>query len=657
MLDLDQLQKSASDQLKATKTYKNAKDDIDQLKKTAGDSFQESKSNVVTQLDQIKESITGGTSNLKKYKKQFKTQLDELLGFAQQNSGNGLSTAKFLKEKTIQSWRKVSPEIRKILIQESLNAVGCSQDQSFNANSVYIKVSSVDLFELFKETPTTDIGRVSYETKNIVTPQNRPFSMNKAMLERIQNANIPFSNVNGGNPYRGASGQKLFDITYTQFNPVIGSSGDYFKIDLFPRSTFVDGGTTLNTNKIKDFLQDYYATINIVDTTNFFSNLMNGLSGCIDIQANVSDSKISSDEKMGLIIQRILGLCFDNRAQIDVAGNAKLAELDGVDDDFFELTDIDLRNIDEKINDRRNGVIEFEGCDGIKLPVDYASIYDNLISIEGNSGSTNTQSQEDETINNLTQTLTNNPEWSLLVPTNINISIKVNLNFITQLPKALIFAILTPKVLLPIMVMLKSLQKSVVDSFNNITDFMKLFKKFFLNLVSKIGALFVKELFELIKKDILVLIQSIKKDISKNITAKKYAIILSLVELLVIIGQLINDWRKCKSVIDEILALLNLAGINIGGGVPLPLLALADLRQGYSSTRAFINTIQELQSLGLPTGPMPDGSPNLGLAAMLSQIQAQDKENTQNGKVEIYSKPLIVAGTSTLATKISGVPL
>ena len=430
----------ASSRLKAAKTYANAKKDIDQLAKNAGNAFQDAKKDTSTQLDKLKEAVTGSTSNVKRFQKQVKSQLDDLLGFAQENTGNGLSTSKFLKEKTVQAWRKVSPEIKRILVQESLNAVGCSQDQAYVPNDVYIKVSSTDLFDIFKETPDTDLGRVQYEKKPASVPQDRQYSMNRAMLERIQNVSQSFSAATGSN-YKGASGQKLFDITYVTNNGA-GVTGDFFKVTLFDRDTFVDGITNIQTNKIKDFLQDYYATINIIDTTNFFANLMNGLTGCLDIQANVSNSKITSNQKISLIIQRILGLCFDNRSQIDVAGNAKLAELDGVDDGFFDLTEIDLRNIDETLNDRRNGVVEFEGCDGIKLPVDYGAIYENLLEIEGSTGSTTTEEQENESINNLTQTLSNNPTWSLLVPTNINISIKLNLNFILELPKALIYAIL-----------------------------------------------------------------------------------------------------------------------------------------------------------------------------------------------------------------------
>jgi hypothetical protein len=61
---------------------------------------------------------------------------------------------------------------------------------------------------------------------------------------------------------------------------------------------------------------------------------------------------------------------------------------------------------------------------------------------------------------------------------------------------------------------------------------------------------------------------------------------------------------------------------------------------GYSETRAFIGTIEEMQKLGIPTGPMPDGSPNLGVLAMFGQMKAMAKEDAENSKVEVAVDPL-----------------
>jgi hypothetical protein len=58
---------------------------------------------------------------------------------------------------------------------------------------------------------------------------------------------------------------------------------------------------------------------------------------------------------------------------------------------------------------------------------------------------------------------------------------------------------------------------------------------------------------------------------------------------------------------------------------------------GYSPERASINAIQLLQSRGIPTGTLPDGSPNLMLLYNLLTNKANDKEQSENGKIEIMT--------------------
>jgi hypothetical protein len=180
-------------------------------------------------------------------------------------------------------------------------------------------------------------------------------------------------------------------------------------------------------------------------------------------------------------------------------------------------------------------------------------------------------------------------------------------------------------------------------------DFAKNFKSFVFNLVSKIGGLFVKELFELIKKDIKNLIQQVIMDVAKETKDKRIIIILKLIQLLLIITQFISDWRKCKSVVDELLWLLKVStsGFNAAGafsakGLPLPLLFASQLMEGYSESRAFLGAIEEMQKLGIPTGPMPDGSPNLEVLSKFAQMKAMANEEAENGKVQIAVGPLSI---------------
>lgn len=178
---------------------------------------------------------------------------------------------------------------------------------------------------------------------------------------------------------------------------------------------------------------------------------------------------------------------------------------------------------------------------------------------------------------------------------------------------------------------------------------MRNFKKFVVNLVSKISAIFIQELFEIIRKDLLMLVRRVLQDITDERQRKITAIILKLIQILFLVGQFINDWRKCKSVIDELIKIMSVGGQiaqdalgALTSQVPLPLLFASEFLGGYSESRAFIGTIEELQKLGIPTGALPDGSPNLTVLAMYGQLKAAEKEKTENGKVQVAIKPTTV---------------
>lgn len=617
-LDLNSDYKKVQDKVSATKSYTNLKGQYDAAKKKAGESFDDKNADVSQSINQLKDQT-------KRFEKQIKSQFEQLLDINNITGGKGSNSIKYVKKLLLQTLKNLEPKIQEILNDESLKAVGCDQQQMFNGQTLYIKVSSIDLSSLLKKDPNEPVGKVLYE-KDPIQVQTYPFSLNKELYQRIESGQ-PYS-IDNGQLYVGQSGQDLFDIQYVETDN-LGQTGPWYKITLVDRVN--------NINKVGEFMVDYYKTIKIVDYHTIVSSVMNSLSGAISIQANIGLVQAEDATKFELILQRILGLCFDSKTEIDVSGTAKVAELDGVDDSFFEFTEIDLRNIDLAVNNIKNGVVEYENCDNIKLPVDSDSILEslnNLLHIPDND----LVNAADE----LTKSLTDNPEWSGLAITG-NINAAVDLNFVKRLVQGFVTAILSPKILLPIFTMLKALGQTVVDQINSFMDFAKKFKSFIINLVSKIGALFVKELFELIKKDIKNLIQQVIMDVAKEQGDKRIVMILKLIQLLIVIAQFISDWRKCKSVVDELLWLLKIATSGIsGGGIPLPLLFASQLLNGYSESRAFLGTIEEMQKLGIPTGPMPDGSPNLEVLSKFAQMKAMANEDAENGKVQVAVGPLSI---------------
>jgi hypothetical protein len=600
------------------KKYKKVNSDIQDLRKKAGSTLEKKKSKVSTQLSDAKKLKN-------KYQKEMKTQFDKLLDLNFLSLGAGKSSQGYLKKTFTKAIKEITPKLDDILLELMLSAVGCSQDQEFIPQTIYIRVKSVDLLNTLKEDPATDIGKLLYEKKDIQY-NDFPFAMNKELYSRIQNINQPFSVPAGGQSYEGTSGQELFDISYVEsyvdnFQTI---QGNFFKVDLKNRVT---------TNKVSEFLKDYFSTIKLFDETNFFANLMNQLTGAISIKKGDGNADLEDLQKILLIIQRILGLCFDNTKEIDVSGIAKLSENDNVDESFFEFTDIDLRVIDSRVSDIKLGVVEFEECENVKLPVDTESIVTALNNLVFVDGKNNSNSIDDAS--NLTDVLTKNPDW-------FPIQINIDLSFLKEFPKAMVSTILSPKVVLPLMITTKSLGQNLDLQISSFMDFTKNLKSFFIKLASKIGEIFVKILFDIIKKDILSLVQSINLDILRNLNNKKLNIILTLTELLISISKIIKDFRECKSVIDDLLNALKLASKGFNDDIPLPLLISSRLLSGYSSERAFLNVIANFEELGLPTGTMPDGSPNLMLASIKATLDGADKENASNGKLQVAVLPLSI---------------
>jgi hypothetical protein len=618
-LDIGADYKKIQGKVTATRNYNELKTQYDDTRKQAGEAFEKKKAAVTGQLGKIKEQT-------KRYQKEIKNQFEQLLDLANTTGGKGSGSPSYIKKLLITAIKNIEPKLSQIALEESINAVGCDQQQAYNGNSTYyIKVKSVDLLNILTLDPKTE-GKPLYE-KDPILVQNYPFSMNKELYQLIQTGQ-PYSVDNGQN-YIGQSGQDLFDIQYVDQN-LAGETGPWFKVTLSNR---VNG-----VNKVGTFLVDYYKTIKITEPTNMMASIMESLSGAVSMSVGAGVGQVEDQSKFDLLIQRILGLCFDNRSEIDVSGIAKVPELDGVDETFFEFTDIDLRKVEQRVTNIKNKVIELEECDNILLPVDFPAVIaqiNNLNLIDNNSDFINAA-------DNLTQVLADNPQWGAGIQTNAQAAL--NFNFIKLIAQGIAGAFLTPKVLLPIYVMLKAIGQETTDAIKGFVDFVKQFKKFAINFISKIGALFVQELFELIKRDIILLIQRVISDIVKEQIDKRISMILKLIQLLLIVASFISDWRKCKSVVDELLALLDLITSSLGFGsqIPLPLLFASQLLDGYSESRAFVGAIEELQKIGVPTGALPDGSPNLDVLGKFGQMKAMAKEDSDNNKVQLAIGPLTI---------------
>ena len=622
-VDINEELKKSANKTSVYKSYKEYKKQYDDLKKKAGSSQEAAN-------DLLSDQLSNFTKKRKKHTANAKTFLEELITQLKELKGAGIESDKLIKRIFVNSLKTLKPQIKPLLIEAVKKALSCDGVQLYTFNqTVYVPVKSVDLLGSLELAIDDRIGKLYYEQKPISYNQY-PFSMNRELYTRTQNLNQPYSAV-AGNNYNGTSLQNLFDVTYVEnyvdpitLQPIQGS---FFKVDLKPRQ---------NLPVIDEFLNDYYSTVDIIDYKAFFTNLSDYVTGAISFGKGDGNLKLESLQKSLLVMQRILGLCYDSNKEIDVSGVSKLSENDNVDNSFFEFTDLDLRIIEQKTSDIKRGVIEFQDCDMVKEPLNVEALLTALDNLNFN--------EDTSDINEINDAL------GIIYPAvDETFKLSVDAGFFEQFIKAIINTILSPKTVLPIMVVAELLNQPFTKLVSNMEDFAKLFRSFFIEFVSKIGAIFTKEVFNELKKEVKALVALLLGDISAEKIKKKYQMILAIVGIVPALTQTVKDFRECKSILDELLQLLNL-GVKKklnklaenGGDLPLPLLLSAKLLDGYSPTRSFLNTINNLQEIGVPTGPMPDGSPNKFIASIKAMIDGNDQEISENGKVAIGIGPLTI---------------
>ena len=622
-VDINQDLRDISSKLGVYQTYKEFRSGYDDLKKRAGDSFEEDKKYVAKLLGQF-------DGNNKKQDNSCQPFLESLLKQLRQLKGSGLGTETFVKRIFIDTLKDLKGDLVELLLDLFKKELNCGIDQTYQFNTtIFIPVSMVDLFGILENSPEDKFGKLFYETKDIqytqfiADPTVNSFSMNRELYKRTQNLNQTFSSVEGSN-YEGTSAQNLFDISYVEsyVDPVTSQTqvGSFFKVELKPRQSVTSPD---------QFLSDYMSTIDVLEFKSFFTYLSNYVTGAISFGQNDGKLKLTSIQKTLALNKRISCLCSDRNKEISVAGTSKVSEIDNVNNSFFELTDVELRIIEQNISNVKLGVVEFEDCDNVKVPLDTESLLTALDNLQFN--------EDTDDLNEFQNAL------DIINPAvNNTFTGSINDGYLKQFLNALIGSILSPKVILPFMVMLYATKQQVPPQVKNIEDFAKQYRTFYIEFVSQILSKFTQRVLQELKKQILRLVTLLNTDILNEKKQKIQNMILSIVSLIAVPTNLTRDFRECKAGIDELLGLLN-SGVqksvqrlsNAGSPIPLPLLLSSQLLDGYSSTRAFLNTIEKLEELGIPTGPMPDGSPNKFVASVKAMFDGNSQEIAENGKVAI----------------------
>lgn len=658
-LDLKNDYEVAKSKTRAYQTVNENKKNQEQIKKENSQNSLEKKSQDISKdINELKEELKKGKN---KGKSEVKSQLEELLDLYKEISlpskskinkkirsasvqSTGVDpdqTLKIITRIFAEAANNTKEKLKSIIIDELIYTLGCSEDQSYDDQvnqPIYIKLKHVDLFKRLLFSPDDENAKYYYEDQTVPT-NTYPYSMNRELYHRTQSVQSFFDEY--GVSYKGISGKDLFDFKYVEsyIDPVTNLTvyGEFFEVVLKSQPN--------NFTSISDFLYDYYGTIDVLSFNVLSTEIFNSLFGIFDFSIGLSSDELREQTKFEKIVKRLMGICSDPTRSIDVAGTAKLNDLDYIDESFFEVSNQELRNIEETIVNIQNGKIVFTECGDVELPMNVNLVKSTLDEII----TENKDSKKIDLLLDSLNNLANDPKWKSLVPKlgiDINLDLAIEGDFLLKLPRAVFKTILSPKVMIGFMIMVKSIKNVLTAQldadFDNLNDFLKIFRRFSVNIVRKIVSIFVEELFKLIKKNILKLVETILLEISLEATNKRARMIATITYILLVIGEAFVDYQNCKSVIDEILKLLNLAIAKVSRGLPQFALQGSQFLGGVSDTRSFANVIENLQKSGLPTGDAPDGGPNLMNIAFLNTIQGMNKEQAENGKTEISIPPLTV---------------
>jgi HPt (histidine-containing phosphotransfer) domain-containing protein len=314
MSDLNEDYNSAKSRISSIKTFKDVSAAAKQLKSSAGNSLSQGTSQITSSLDKISEQQ-------KRFLRNQPTSFDQLLELINLTRGSGLESTKYLKKILLETVVKIEPQVQKIISEEALKALGCSQEQTFKGYSqtnlqsnplstlpvsdgIYVPVQSLDLSSLLKTPVDSKLGQISYEKPDpsvdsgVFRPYSgpQPFPMNKEMNLRMNTDNVGKSYYQEyGKYYQGTSGLPLFDFMYSPTNQY-GVNQDCYRIALIDKPanvlTIDNVISGVTNNKVGEFLKDYYSTIKLIDSVDFGTALVNIISGAISIQSNLSSQQI-----------------------------------------------------------------------------------------------------------------------------------------------------------------------------------------------------------------------------------------------------------------------------------------------------------------------------------------------------------------------------
>ena len=488
----------------------------------------------------------------------------------------------------------------------------CGSSTPITGNTLTIRPDEFDFMNVLTVNPTSNSGQIVYEPQN---PSRNLIKMNR----------ILYSGFSADQTIETSDGKKLFDLHWDEANQEFSLSG------LTGMTTVTQTGVTVG-----GFFNDYYSNIEQLDLSAVVKTAtMMVLKGdkseppLFDIGMN----------DLNRLLNKLMKVCNNPSQGLNQSAENQFNEDDDDIESFFDFDDVEGIDLDDEA-DRFNKVLKFTDCNNFTIPSN-PSHYEDFVYLSKNN--------LDDAVNDvfLNVATTSYQEAGGTVPL-VNFQISLFNSYILNLPKALIGSILSPKYILPIVIIYKYINSAGGNVVLLAKEIMRKLHKLFFKIIKDILWKFISEFWKLVKKDLLEFL----KITALNIIKEKYKTyrdyILSVINLLR--GILSADLNNCNAlftVIDKTIDVALFGGPNFQ--VPGIIDSYADKKSGFSNTRTIINIVKHLEGKGINASQPIFGKENNLLNVLATTVQQHTKEMTNNSYMHGSNKPLLAPVVNGMA--------
>ena len=456
-------------------------------------------------------------------------------------------------------------------------------------------------------------------------PGGKPYPVNRFLRDLVYNGGLGISpsGVVSTRTIYGVSGKPLFDVKFVQGPPARLEISTYYKNqdpggagnwgpETAPTANFTTSGAIKFT--MAELLYEYFKNIRLIEMQNLTGALLEVMTGFMSVR----NKAFSVRDMWGLelffnMIENALKACDGEDIEGPSTGASDhQAELDD-SDNFFSFTMEEKRDMELEVNRKKNNVLTLKSCGMLDIPIDNTMVDDAVKGMLASSNISEQSKEFDLLLQRISISSAKKAGYDLgLGDITLPVEIDFKEGLIKKLPQILLYSLLNPKGVLPI-VLVSKIMNSQGQSCSSLEIFMKIFKRVLLRVIKAVLNEVLKYILRLVKAMLLSYIRKIIQQKLSEKFKKKIRIIRKLLDLLLPLITALQNAKNCQEIYNILLALLMANMPDIPWKVPPFLLALAELKPGVSALGMFEEYIGKLKAQGIPVGDMPDGTANISL--------------------------------------------